>query len=63
VYHATMTTIGTEQTRDMRDQAAAWRLAREARGARRPRPGSPFGLISRNARSLGSKRQHGAAAA
>jgi hypothetical protein len=63
MYHATMTTISAEQNRDMRDQAAAWKLTREARGAGRARPASPFALISRNARSLTRKRQQGAAAA
>jgi len=63
MYHATMTTISAEQNRDMRAQAGAWKLAREARGARRTRPASPFRLISRSARSLASKRQQGAAAA
>jgi hypothetical protein len=63
MYHATMTTISAEQNRDLREQAGAWRLAREARGAQRGRPAGPFGLISRSARSLASKRQQGAAAA
>jgi hypothetical protein len=63
MYHATMTTISAEQNRDMREQAAAWKLAREARGLQRTRPASPFGLISRSARSLTRKRQQGAAAA
>ena len=60
MYHATMTTISAERTRDLRDQATAWRLAREARGAGRARPASPFALI---ARSLTRKRRQGAAAA
>jgi hypothetical protein len=63
VYHATMTTISAEQNRDLRDQAAAWKLARQARCAGQTRPASPFGLISRSARSLTRKRQQGAAAA
>jgi hypothetical protein len=62
MYHATMTTISAEQNRDMRDQAAAWKLARDARGCGRARPASPLGLISRNARSLTRKRQRPAAA-
>jgi hypothetical protein len=64
MYHATMTTISAEQNRDLRDQAAAWTLARQARRcAGQTRPASPFGLISRSARSLTRKRQQGAAAA
>jgi hypothetical protein len=63
MYHATMTTISAEQNSDLRDQAVAWNLAREARGAQRPRSASPFGLISRSARSLTRKRQQGTAAA
>ena len=63
MYHATMTTISAEQTRDLRGQASAWKFAREARCAGQARPASPFGLISRSARSLTRKRQQGAAAA
>jgi hypothetical protein len=49
----------------MRQQAAAWRRAREARSAARARPARiPFALIARNARSLaGQKRLQGPAAA
>ena len=63
MYHATMTTISAEQTRDLREQATAWKLTREARDAGRARPASPLALISRSARSLARKRQQGAAAA
>jgi len=63
MYHAMMTTISAEQTRDLRGQASAWKLAREARGAGQARPASPFGLISRSVRPSASKRQQGAAAA
>ncbi len=57
--------ISTEQGRQMREQAAAWRRARQARGAVRARPARiSFALIARNARSLaGQKRLHGPAAA
>lgn len=34
---ATMLTISAEQTSDKREQAAAWRRAREARSASQPR--------------------------
>ena len=57
--------ISAEQGRQMREQAAAWRRTREARGAVRARPARlSFALIARNARSLaGQRRLHGPAAA
>ena len=65
MYPATMQTISAERGRQMRQQAAAWRRAREARSAARARPArNPFALIARNARSLaGLKRLQGPAAA
>jgi hypothetical protein len=65
MYPATMQTIGAEQGREMRRQAAAWRRAREARGATHARPAMiGFALIARLARSLpGQKRLQGPAAA
>jgi hypothetical protein len=61
---ASMPTISAEQSKDMREQAAAWRLAREARGPVPARSASRFALIARNARSLTrQKRQQGPAAA
>lgn len=64
MYQATMARISSEQNRDMQEQAAASRRAREARGPGRARAVSPFALISRNARSQArQKRQQGPAAA
>jgi hypothetical protein len=65
MYPATLQTIGAERGREMREQAAAWRHARQARGAARTRPARfSFTLIAQNARSLaGHKRLHGPAAA
>jgi hypothetical protein len=64
MYHATMTTISAEQTRDLREQAAAWRRTQETRGAVRARPARPFALIARGARSQArQKRQQGPAPA
>jgi len=65
MYLVTMQTISAERGREMRQQAAAWRRAREARSATRARPArSGFALIARNARSLaGHKRLQGPAAA
>jgi hypothetical protein len=64
MYHATMAAISAQQTRDIRDQAAASRRGREARGGVPTRAARPFALISRNARSLPRrKRQQGTAAA
>ena len=61
---ATMLTISAEQTSDKREQAAAWRRARQAHGLARAGSASPFALIARNARSLTrQKRQQGPAAA
>lgn len=68
MYPATLQTISAERNRAMREQAAAWRRAREARSAAHARPARiPFALISRlarNARSLpGQKRLQGPEAA
>jgi hypothetical protein len=65
MYPVTMQTISAERGRQMQQQAAAWRRAREARRAARARPARiPFALIARNARSLaGLKRLQGPAAA
>ena len=65
---ASMPTISAEQSKDMREQAAAWRRARQARSAVLARPAKiPFALIARlarNARSLpGQKPLQGPAAA
>ena len=50
--------ISTEQSRQMREQAAAWRRARQARGAVRARPARlSFALVARNARSLAGQRR------
>jgi hypothetical protein len=49
---AIMQMISTEQGRQMREQAAAWRRARETRSAVRARLARiRFALIARNARS------------
>ncbi len=65
MYPVTMQTISAARGREMRQQAAAWRRAREARSATRARPARiGFALIARNARSLaGHKRLQGPAAA
>jgi hypothetical protein len=68
MYPVTIQTISAQRDREMREQAAAWRRARQARGAVRARPGRiRFALIerlARNPRSLaGQKRLHGPAAA
>jgi hypothetical protein len=57
--------ISAEQGRQMREQAAAWRRARQARGSVRARPASiRFALVARNARSRAAQeRLHGPAAA
>jgi len=62
---ASLQTISAERDREMREQAAAWRRARQARSAVQARPARfAFGLIARNARSLaGRKRLQGPAAA
>lgn len=68
MYPVTMQTISAERGREMREQAAAWRRARQARSAAQARPARiPFALVAclaRNARSLpGQKPLHGPAAA
>jgi hypothetical protein len=68
MYSVTMQTISAERDREMREQAAAWRRARQARSAAHARPArTRFVLIARlarNARSLpGQKRLQGPAAA
>jgi hypothetical protein len=68
MYPATMQTISAGQGMEMREQAAAWRRAREARSAVQARPARiPFALIARfarNARSLPrQKRLQGSEAA
>jgi hypothetical protein len=65
MYPVTMQTISAERGREMRQQAAAWRRAREARSAARARPARIWlALIARNARSLaGRKRLQGLTAA
>ena len=60
---ASMPTISAEQSKDMREQAAAWRLAREARGPVRARSASPLARNARNARSLTGQKRQGSAAA
>lgn len=60
---ASMPTISAEQSKDMQEQAAAWRRAREARGPVPARSASPFALIARNARSLTGQNRQGPAAA
>ena len=57
MYPATMQTISAGQGREMREQAAAWRRAREARSAMQARPARiPFALIARLARKARSLR-------
>jgi hypothetical protein len=68
MYPVTIQTISAQRDREMREQAAAWRRARQARGAVGARPARiRFALIARlarDARSLaGQKRLHGPAAA
>jgi hypothetical protein len=65
MYPVTMQTITAVRDREMREQAAAWRRAREARHAKRARLARfPFALIARNAQSLaGQGRLQGPAAA
>jgi hypothetical protein len=68
MYTATMQTISAEQGGQMREQAAAWRRAQQARSAVQARPARiPFAVIARlarNARSqAGQKQLHGPAAA
>ena len=56
MYPVTMQTISAERGREMREQAAAWRRAQQARSAVQARPARiGFALIARlarNARSL-----------
>jgi hypothetical protein len=68
MYPVTIQTISAQRDREMREQAAAWRRARQARSIARARPaGIRFTLVARlarNARSLaGQQRLHGPAAA
>jgi hypothetical protein len=68
MYPVTMQMISAERSREMREQAAAWRRAREARSAVQARPArTGFALIARlarNARSVpGQKRLQGPEAA
>ena len=68
MYPVTLQTISAARDREMREQAAAWRRARQARNVLQARPAQfPFALtarLARNARSLaGHKRLHGPAAA
>ena len=68
MYPVTLPTISAVRDREMRERAAAWRRARQARGATHPRPAripfAPLARLARNARSLaGHKRLHGPAAA
>jgi hypothetical protein len=71
MYPVTIQTISAQRDREMREHAAAWRRARQARSITRARPaGIWFTLIARiarparNARSLaGQQRLHGPAAA
>ena len=67
MYPVTMQAISAGRGREMREQAAAWQRAREARSAMQARPARiPFALIARlarNARSLAwQKPLHGPAA-
>lgn len=65
MYPATQQMISAARDREMREQAAAWRRARQARSAIRVRPARiTFALFARNARSLaGQNRLHSQAAA
>jgi hypothetical protein len=65
MYPVTLQTISAARDREMREQAAAWRRARQARRATHARPARiPFALTARLARSLpGRNRLHGPAAA
>jgi hypothetical protein len=55
---ATMQMMSAEHGREMREQAAAWRRAREGRSADRARPTRiPLALIARNARFLARQKQ------
>jgi hypothetical protein len=68
MYLDTMQKISAEQSKQMREQAAAWRRARQARRAGHVQPARiAFAFIARlaeNARpQTGQKRLHGPAAA
>jgi hypothetical protein len=65
MYPATVQKISAEQGRQMREQAAAWRRAQQARSAARARPARiSFALMARLARNTRSlTRLHGPAAA
>ena len=60
MYPATMQTISAERGREMREQAAAWKRARQARSVMQARPARfSFALIARlarNARSLAGQK-------
>jgi hypothetical protein len=66
MYPVTIQTISAQRDRGMREQAAAWRRARQARGALRARPArirfALIALLTRNARPLaGQEPLHGPA--
>jgi hypothetical protein len=66
MYPVTIQTISAARDREMREQAAAWRRARQARGAVWARPARLwYALIARLARNprSGAGRLHGPAAA
>ena len=68
MYPATMQKISTVQGSEMREQAAAWRRARQARDTVRARPARiRYALSARPARNAGSgagqQRLHGPAEA
>ena len=68
MYPATMQTISAERGREMREQAAAWKRARQARSVMQARPArfssALIARLTRNARSLpGQKPLQGPAAA
>lgn len=68
MHPVTIQTISAQRDREMREQAAAWRRARQACGAVWARPARlRFALIARLARNprsgAGQKRLHGPAAA
>ena len=68
MYPVTIQTISARRDREMREQAAAWRRARQARGAVREQPARlRFALVARLARNprsgAGQKRLHGPATA
>ena len=52
MYPVTMQMISAERSREMREQAAAWRRARESRSVMPVRPARiPFALIARTHRA------------